>query len=94
MVSDPTENGEVQGSRPVFGPNGECYVVWQSLGPSDPDFYYSKKTTNGTTFGSRVQVVQYLANFGTGAPGFNRNRGITFPSIAVDRTTGPNRGRV
>lgn len=94
MVSDPTENGRVQGSRPAFGPNGQVDVVWQSLGPNDPDFYYYRSSANGTTFGPRVLAVQYLANFGTGAPGFNRNRGITFPSIAVDRTTGPNRGRV
>ncbi|HET7225004.1 MAG TPA: FlgD immunoglobulin-like domain containing protein [Candidatus Eisenbacteria bacterium] len=94
QLSDPTENGRVQGSRPAFGPAGEVYVVWQSLGPNDPDFYFVRKSTNGTTFNARVQAVQYLANFGTGAPGFNRNRGITFPSIAVDRTPGPNRGRV
>lgn len=95
-VSDNSvENGVVQGSRVAVGPAGEVYVVWQSLGQFDPDFYFIRKSTNaGVTFGSRTQAVQYLANFGTGAPGFNRNRGLTFPSIAVDRTTGTNRGRV
>jgi hypothetical protein len=33
-------------------------------------------------------------NYFTGAPGFNRPRAVTFPSIAVDRSLGPNRGRV
>jgi flagellar hook capping protein FlgD/pre-peptidase len=95
VVSDPSEAGAVQGSRPAVGPNGEVYVVWQSLGSNDPDFYFIRKSTDaGVSFGARTLAVTYLANFGTGAPGFNRNRGITFPSITVDRTAGPNRGRV
>ena len=31
----------------------------------------------------------FYQQFGTGAPGFNRNRGVNFPSIAVDRTKRP-----
>ena len=92
----------VQGSRPVVGPLGEIYVVWTSIGPIDVDFFRIKKSTNaGQTFGTQITVptggipsLGFFGNFGSGAPGFNRERGVSFPAIAVDRSTGPNRGRV
>ena len=88
--------GLVQGSRPAVGPNGEVYAVWEEIGVStDFDHFRMRKSTNrGVSFGAEANVGDHYANFGTGAPGFNRQSGITFPSIAVDRTSGPNRGRV
>lgn len=88
--------GFVQGSRPSVGPNGDVYAVWSAIDQvtTADNFRFRRSTTGGTTWGSEVTAVKYIANFGTGGPGFNRERGITFPSIAVDRTTGPNRGRV
>ena len=89
------DQGLVQGARVVVGPNGEVYVVYEVLGQVDADFMKLRKSTNGgVSFGPEVVVATEYSNFGTGAPGFNRNRGITFPSIAVDRSTGPYRGRV
>lgn len=85
----------VQGSRPCVGPNGEVYVAWYEVGPVDADFVKVRKSTdNGATFAAEVTAANWFTNFGTGAPGFNRNRGIDMPSIACDRTCGPNRGRV
>ena len=39
-------------------------------------------------------MASIYSNFGSGAPGFNRGTGITYPSIAVDRSSGTHRGRV
>lgn len=87
--------GYVQGSRPAVGPNGEVYVIYSALGPVDADFMKIRKSTDaGLTYNAEVVAASVIANFGTGAPGFNRSRGITFPSIAVDRSLGPNRGHV
>jgi hypothetical protein len=87
--------GLVQGSRPVVGPDGEVYVTYYEIGLVDADFMVVHKSTNGgASFGAGITGASFMANFGTGAPGFNRERGISFPSIAVDRTNGPNRGRV
>jgi len=87
--------GRVQGSRPVVGPSGELYVTWYAIGTVDQDFFRIRKsTTQGTTFGGEVTAASLFANFATGAPGFNRGQGITFPSISVDRSAGPHRGRV
>ena len=53
-----------------------------------------KSTNAGVSFGAEIQATTQFSNFGTGAPGFNRNMGIQFPSIGVDRSTGAHRGRV
>jgi hypothetical protein len=96
QLSAPAENGNVQGSRPVLGPAGEIYVVWYSETPAagPDDFNLRKSVDQGTNFAPAVTATTLFPQFGTGAPGFNRPSGITFPSIAVDRTKGTNRGRV
>jgi len=97
VLSSATDNSKfaVQGSRVIVGPSGEVYVVWQAIGDSAADYFKIRKSTNaGLSFGGEVIAARYFSNFGTGAPGFNRGRGITYPSIAVDRTGGPSHGRV
>lgn len=89
------EDGAVQGSRPCVGPNGEVHVVYYLIGADESDFMrYRVSTNGGTSFGAITTAATFHPNFGTGAPGFNREMGIQFPSIAADRSTGPNRGRV
>jgi hypothetical protein len=87
--------GRVTGSRPVVGPAGEVYVTFYEIGLTDADFFRVRKSTNqGTSFAAQATGASYYDNYGTGAPGFNRDRGISFPGIAVDRSQGPQRGRV
>jgi hypothetical protein len=101
-LSAGADSGYVQGSRPAVGPNGEVYVVWAAVGPIDVDFFRIRKSTNaGGTFAAQVTMPGggnppsgYYGNWGSGAPGYNREQGVTFPSIAVDRSGGPRRGRV
>lgn len=90
-----TTNLGIQGSRPAVGPDGSVYVTNYEVGVTTADNMVIRKSTNqGAFFGARTVAATEFSNFGTGAPGFNRDRGITFPSIAVDRSQGPNRGRV
>ena len=101
-LSAGADSGLVQGSRPVVGPLGEVYVLWYVIGPTTVDFFKIRKSTNaGSSFGTSVTIptggnpaLGFYANWGTGAPGFNRERGISFPGVAVDRSNGPNRGRI
>jgi hypothetical protein len=94
-LSANAEAGYVQGSRPAVGPNGEVYLTWYSIGPVDVDYMKIRKSTDqGATFSAAVNVASLYSNFGSGAPGFNREIGITYPSIAVDRSTGTHRGRI
>jgi hypothetical protein len=95
QISGSWENGRVSGSRPQVGPNGEVYVTYSAIGPVDADSIKVAKSTNGgTSFDPSIVATTIYDNFFDGAPGFNRPRAVTFPSIAVDRSTGPNRGRV
>jgi hypothetical protein len=95
QISKTWENGLVSGSRPAVGPNGELYIVYSALGAVDADsIKIVKSTDGGVTFGPSYVAGIVMDNYFTGAPGFNRGRAVTFPAIAVDRSTGPNRGRV
>lgn len=97
VVSSGTDAGYVQGSRPAVGPSGEVYVTWYAINllcPYQDHFKVRKSTDAGVSFGAEIPAVALFSNFGSGAPGFNRANGITFPSIAVDRSNGSHRGRV
>jgi hypothetical protein len=96
-INSPSANGSVQGARPVLGPNGEVYVVWKEIGPIDPgsDLMRIRKSANrGNSFAPENTVCTFFDNYGTGAPGFNREKGVALPSIAVDRSRNANRGRL
>jgi hypothetical protein len=78
------------------GPDGEVYVTWMAINQTADanDFKFRKSVDHGLSFSAEISLASYMDQFGTGAPGFNRERGIGFPSITVDRTTGPGRGRI
>jgi hypothetical protein len=96
-LSSNAEAGYVQGARPAVGPGGEVYVTWYSIESASPyadHMKIRKSTDQGATFNAAVTAASVYSNFGSGAPGFNRGTGITYPSIAVDRSTGAHRGRI
>jgi hypothetical protein len=95
QISKTWENGLCSGSRPAVGPNGELYITYSAFGAVDADsMKIVKSTDGGLTFSPSYVAATVMDNYFTGAPGFNRGRAITFPSIAVDRSFGTNRGRV
>jgi hypothetical protein len=93
------ENGLVQGSRPVVGPDGELHLVWKAIDTTlvsrgrDP-LRIRTSRDGGASFGERRTVSEVFTNFSSGPPGFNRGWGLGFPSVAVDRSTGSRRGRL
>ena len=90
-----TENGWVQGTRPAVDGDGRVYVMYYLIGQGEQDFYRLCRSTNaGVSFTAPATVVALYTNFGTGAPAFNRPNGVEFASFAVDRSHGPNRGRL
>jgi type IX secretion system substrate protein len=93
-LSAGADAGRVQGSRVAVGPEGYVWATWNAIGSSALDFMRVRRsTTQGTTFGVQADGVSQYTNFGTGAPGFNRGSGFAFPGLAIDRSTGPRRGR-
>lgn len=96
-LSPPSASGAVQGSRPAVGPTGEVYVTWRENGPEVPgsDFLRIRRSpSRGAGFDPEHTVVEFFDNFGTGAPGFNREKGVGLPSIAIDRSNAFTRGRL
>jgi hypothetical protein len=104
QLSSTFDAGYVQGARAIPGPAGEVYATWISIGKfgDQPGYSYygrdwlrmRKSVNGGSSFAAQITADSVISNFGSGAPGFNRATGITFPGMAVDRTSGPNRGRV
>src|SRR6185436_17030258 len=75
----------------------EIYVVWKEIGltASGQDYLRARKSTDGgATWGLEQTAATLFDNFGTGAPGFNLEQGITLSEITIDRSTGPRRGTV
>ena len=95
-ISDESEDGYVQASRPIVGPDGTVYVTYYAIGLVDVDYVRLCRSTNGgASFSAPANAVSFFSNYGTGAPGFNRDSPIpNFPSIAVDRSTGTHSGRL
>jgi hypothetical protein len=95
-LSAASEDGYVQASRPIVGPGGTVYVTYYAIGPVDVDYLRICRSVNaGASFSAPTNAIPYFTNWGTGAPGFNRDSPIpNFPSIAVDRSGGPHSGRL
>lgn len=86
----------VQFGVPAVGPDGELYVMWRAYDCASglSSVAVRKSTDFGVSFGPRVLVAPHALNSFTGGPGFLRPFASTQPSITVDRTDGPYRGRV
>ncbi len=83
------------GYYPCPGVDGEIYVSWLNpLGVNNARLYVRYSSNGGQSWaGSQVQVRQ-LGNQSAGPPQcFNRTFNILFPSMSVDRSNGPHRGR-
>jgi hypothetical protein len=90
-----TENGWVQGSRPIVDGDGRLYVMYYLIGQTEADYYKVSRSLNGgVSFNPPTIAATVFTNFGTGAPGFNRPIGVQFAGIAADRSHGPDRGRL
>ena len=91
---------------PAVGPNGELYVVWDdfSNNPAFSQIMFDVSFDAGVNWGTDVQIATtpVTRNNANGLPASGRytilaqpDRGIlAVPSIAVDRTGGPNNGRI
>lgn len=90
------ENGFVQAGRPAVDGTGRLFITYYLIGRTgEADFYRIVRSDNGgATFTAPQQAASLYTNFGTGSPGFNRPLGIQFAGFAIDRSQGPDRGRL
>src|SRR5262249_20660550 len=82
-------SGDVQGSMPAIGPNGEVYVTWDISYPADVGIGFAVSTDGGQTFTATPQVAPTTKFTVSGADRFP-----AFPQIAVDTSGGPNTGNI
>ncbi len=94
VLNDPLSNGNVQGSRPMVGPDGELYVAWTEFELPENFLRIRRSDDFGVSFGPVETVAAFVGNDLSGAPGYRRNFTLPLPGIAVDRSDGPHRGRV
>src|SRR5207344_2948063 len=62
VVSPPSADGLVQGSRPAVGPSGEVYVTWYQYGLPQSEMHIRRSNDFGATFGSDVVVASFYEN--------------------------------
>jgi hypothetical protein len=88
-----------QGTSVQTGPSGEVYVCWANYGagtyPSD-GIGFSRSLDGGASF---TQITPAFTTVGirpnnSPNPLFNNTRVNDFPSMAVDKSCGPHRGRI
>jgi len=98
LTSSTAEN--CTGSRVAVGPTGEVQVIYFVFDQASGNNYMRtrRSTTQGVSFGPEVTLPTgpngIFSNYGSGPAGFNRARGIGFPSLAIDRSGGLHNGRV
>ena len=93
-LSSPDDVARVRAPRIAAGPEGTVWAAWHTIGTGPLDFIKVRRSTNsGLFFAQEATAESLYANFGSGAPGYNRGAGFVNPSLAVDRSFGPHRGR-
>jgi hypothetical protein len=96
------KNGPGQGTNVQTGPNGEVYVCYADYGAGPNITFpasglgFTKSTDGGVTFSAPQVVVPYVGirKSNVGDPAFNNIRVNDYPSMAVDKSSGPHRGRI
>jgi hypothetical protein len=98
-----SHEGDMRGPSVATGPNGELYVAWEGIG-NPKVLLFNASTDGGDTFlpPNVAPSIDFNIHSFTGSlsqPGATISingvpRMNSFPVIDVDRSTGPNRGRV
>jgi hypothetical protein len=87
--------GSINGFYPAVGVDGEVYVSWlNGLAQPSARIMCRYSSDGGASWaGAAVQVAQLGNNSHRPPQCFNRGFNVTFPSMSVDRSNGPHRGR-
>ncbi|MBI4908569.1 MAG: exo-alpha-sialidase [Acidobacteria bacterium] len=93
ILSANISDGGGHGSMPRFGPEGSntAYVAW-SCGSFGYNVCFAASADNGTSWATSVTILPQ--DFDIADEILGNDRINQFPSLAVDRSTGPNRGNI
>lgn len=91
-ADDPSGPGRSIGASPAVGPNGELYVSWNDFAANA--IVFNSSFDGGLSWGVPVTISQKTLPFDIRIPAeFNRGA-LVYPSLGVDQSNGPHRGRV
>ena len=91
-ADDPSGPGRAIGASPAVGPNGELYVAWNDYVANA--IVFNRSFDGGRSWGVPVTVSPKTLPFDIGIPAESFRGALVYPSLDVDRSNGPHRGRI
>ena len=84
--------GRSIGTSPAVGPNGELYVAWNDYAANV--IAINRSFDGGKIWDQQRTVSAKVAPFDIGVPAESFRRALVYPSLGVDSSTSPHRGRL
>src|SRR5438132_4467431 len=91
-ADDPSGPGRSIGASPAVGPNGELYVAWNDYVANA--IVFNRSYDAGRSWGVPVTISRKTLPFDIGIPAESFRGALVYPSLDVDRSNGPHRGRI
>jgi hypothetical protein len=91
-ADDPSGPGRSIGASPATGPNGELYVAWNDY--TQNVIAFNRSFDGGKTWDAQRVISPKTVPFEIGVPAEFNRRALVYPSLGVDTSTGPHRGRI
>src|ERR1043166_1170360 len=91
-ADDPSGPGRSIGASPAVGPNGELYVAWNDYASNA--IVFNRSVDAGRSWGVPVTVSGKILPFDIAIPAESFRGALVYPSLGVDVSNGPHRGRI
>ncbi|HZT61245.1 MAG TPA: sialidase family protein [Pyrinomonadaceae bacterium] len=91
-ADDPSGPGRAIGASPAVGTNGELYVAWNDYAQNVIAF--NRSFDGGKTWDAQRVVSPKTVPFEIAVPAEFNRKALVYPSLGVDRSNGPHRGRL
>ena len=91
-VDDPSGPGRSIGASPSVGPNGEVYVAWNDYVANA--IVFNSSFDGGHSWGVPRTISTKTLPFDIAIPAESFRGALVYPSLDVDRSNGPHRGRI
>src|SRR5882672_4238632 len=91
-ADDPSGPGRSIGASPAVGPNGELYVAWNDYVANA--IVFNSSYDAGRSWAVPVTISRKTLPFDIGIPAESFRGALVYPSLGVDQSAGPHRGRI
>ena len=91
-IDDPNGPGQSIGASPAVGPNGEVYVAWNDFKANA--IVFNRSFDGGQTWDIPKTISTKTIPFDIAIPAESFRAALVYPSLDVDRSTSPHRGRI